>query len=63
MVLGRMVDDGHDISLRITNHKGHLHMLPTMNIMEILGLKVVMVGGGSFSNELKFEKMVDVEFL
>jgi hypothetical protein len=38
-------------------------MLPTMNIMEILGFKVVMVGGGNLPNELKFEKMVDVDFL
>jgi hypothetical protein len=38
-------------------------MLPTMNIMEILGLKVVMVGAGNLPNELKFEKMVDAGFL
>jgi hypothetical protein len=37
-------------------------MLPTIT-MEILGLKVVTVGGGSLPNESNFEKMVDAEFL
>jgi hypothetical protein len=58
MVLGRMVDNEHDNGLKISKSQGS-----PIYIMEILGLKVVMVDGGSLPNELKFEKMVDTELL